>query len=198
MPEVACPACPRPKSDGPCGTCMAATAQWGSWRFDVARSGFVFDGALRRLIHEMKYRGNGFLAAPLGAIAAQRIRAVVPLDFEVIVPMPGDPWRTLRRGSNPVADMARPVAEGLERPVLPEWQFRRGGAPAQMGLSSAARRTAPLRFKVDPAVSVEWSGARALLFDDVFTTGASVQAAAGALREAGLTSVVVWTLAAGG
>ena len=198
MPTESCSECPRPRSSGPCPTCSAAKARWGGWSFEKAGAAYVFDGALRRLVHEMKYRDQTQLADYLGDLAVEGIVDTFPGSIDWIVPMPGDPWRMMRRGGNPVDSMAARIALALDLPMLPPGSFQRRGAPAQMGKSPEARRAAPLCFQWNPTRAPSIRGASLLLFDDVFTTGTSVHAAASSLIEAGAGSVKVWTLAAGG
>jgi len=198
MPLESCPRCPRPATAGPCGTCTAAVEHWGHWNFASARAAFVFDGAIRRLIHEMKYRGQLHLADPLGEWAASRVAPTGSSDFDLVVAMPGDPWRSVRRGGNPVDGIAKRIARHLGCRVLPPGALRRGAATAQMARSSEERRSARLRFHMDPRRADAIRDAHVLLVDDVFTTGASVHAAAGVLRGAGARCVSVWTVAAGG
>ncbi|MFM7323288.1 MAG: phosphoribosyltransferase family protein [Armatimonadota bacterium] len=198
MPSDACGRCPRPADGASCGTCEAARARWGDWNFTEARAAYVFDGPVRRLIHEMKYRGQLHLADSLGERAAARVDQAFPEGFDVVVAMPGDPWRTLRRGANPVEEIARRVAGRLGCPVLTPGALRRDGSTAQMGRTSEERRSARLRFRLDMRTAGMLREARVLLVDDVFTTGASVHAAAGAIGSAGAGSVKVWTVAAGG
>mgnify|MGYP002403402888 CR=1 FL=1 len=85
--------------------------------------------------------------------------------------------RRHRRGFDHAELLARAVARRRRLPVVA--LLRRGAGPAQAGRSAAERRTGP---KLEAARRCPWP---VLVIDDVATTGATLAAAAGALRRAG-------------
>ncbi len=153
---------------------------------------------LDHLVQAIKFDGQSALAAPLGrlmALAALRaclagsrpgFDAIDPKPA-AIVPIPMAPARLSRRGYNQALLLARPVARALGLRIAPAWLRRvREGAPAS-SLHAAERRSALAQAFIAQRVA---PGATVLVVDDVMTTGATLQAAAFALKAAGAAVVV--------
>lgn len=154
-----------------------------------------YDGALREIIHAMKYDGRRSLARPLAALLRDRHQAALE-DAAAVVPVPLFPWRRLRRGFNQAADLAAL----LDLPVVHALWRVRATAP-QTGLTaSERRRNVRAAFRLSPLLSRQ-TRARyitdqiVVLVDDVMTTGATSGACAEVLAEAGAREVRVITLA---
>ena len=155
--------------------------------FATARAAVAYEGPARALVAGWKERGLRALAADvvdLIEIAVGRPGA------DVLVPVPGDPDRSLWRGYNTAEALARALACDWDVPVAP--LLRRARAvPRQRGLTRAARR-ANVRDSFAARGTVP---ARVVVVDDVYTTGATVSAAASELRRAGARRVDVVTFA---
>jgi ComF family protein len=189
-----------------CRSCEAhreATAE--EWAFDAARSAGIFEGSLRLAIHHLKYSGCESLGLPLGSHLANRIGMYEMFSEEqirtidAVLPIPMHPLRERQRGYNQAALLAAPVAEILGVPLLPAKAVRRKRRPPQVGLSSEVRRrNVQSAFRVSERDESLIAGRHILVIDDVFTTGATVNACAEALRSAGSARIFIATLAAGG
>ena len=154
-----------------------------------------YEGALREIIHAMKYDGRRSLALPLAALLRDRHHRALA-DARSVVPVPLFPWRRLRRGFNQAADFAAL----LDLPVVHALWRIRPTAP-QTGLTAAERRrNVHGAFRFSPLVS-RTTRARCItdqivvLVDDVMTTGATSGACAEVLTDAGAREVRVVTLA---
>jgi predicted amidophosphoribosyltransferase len=110
--------------------------------------------------------------------------ALVTGTIDVVTWAPTTPVRLRGRGFDQARLLARAVARRRGLPCRP--LLRRWAGPAQTGRDAAARRAGPLFSASGPV-----RGRRVLLVDDVVTTGATVSAAARALREAGAIEVHV-------
>jgi ComF family protein len=159
--------------------------------FDRALSFGEYTGALRRSIHLLKYGGIQALARPLGRLLV----SAVPRDdrFDVVVPMPLHWSRRWKRGFNQSELLARIVARRLGAPLSAALRRKRA-TPPQAGLTNAQRRkNVAGAFEVGKRHLI--ANKHVLLIDDVLTTGATVNAAAAALKRAGARRVTVLTLA---
>jgi ComF family protein len=156
---------------------------------DRARAIGPYDGALRAIVHAMKYEGRRSLARPLGALMRQR-GADVLHGAGCVVPVPLHPSRRRERGFNQAADLARHL--GL--PVVAALQRVRA-TPTQTGLPAAQRhRNMREAFGLTRAGGT-LAGVTVVLVDDVSTTGATLEACARVLREAGVAEVRALTAA---
>jgi ComF family protein len=158
-------------------------------RIVITRAIGSYDGALRAIVHAFKYDGRRSLAARLGEL--MQVRGVDVLrGADAAVPVPLHPSRRRERGFDQAADLARhvglPVAHALRR-VRP--------TAVQAGLP-AARRHGNMRGAFAPgSAAAALQGRIAVLIDDVSTTGATLEACARALGDAGIREVRALTAA---
>jgi ComF family protein len=174
----------------PCGRCRRGLAA-------IAR-GFSlgpYEGSLRVLIHELKYRGRRRVAKRLAEMlcADAAARAVLAGDA-ALVPVPLHPRRLAQRGFNQSELLAAAIARLTGLSIRPRALVRRTDTPPQTGLSAVGRRkNVAGAFAVRERARIH--GRTAVLVDDVFTTGATARACASALRQAGATAVHLVTVA---
>jgi competence protein ComFC len=179
-----------------CARCGAPTAwpvarcrecQGRRLAFASARSAVAYDAAAKALVSAWKERGLRGLAEDAGALVAE----VVPRPRAyAITYVPPDADRALERGHHPAERLARALERRWQLPVVPLLERTRPARP-QRGLGLAERR-ANVRggFR-----AVGGAPTRVVLVDDVYTSGATVAAAASALRTGGARRVDVITFA---
>jgi ComF family protein len=182
------------------GTCCArcgAPAAWPVTRcrecsgrrlaFASARAAVAYDGPVVKLVAAWKERGLRKIAG----FAAELVGEVVSAPrAEALTFVPPDSERGLKRGHHPAARLADELGERWSLDVL-ELLSRPGWRRPQRGLPLAERRRnvkSAFRPRRDAPRSV-------VLIDDVYTSGATVAAAASALRKAGAGRVDVVTFA---
>ena len=92
-----------------------------------------YDGALREIIHALKYQGRRSTASRLAGLMAER-GAPILAGADAVVPVPLHSRRERERGFNQAADLAR----GLGIPVLDVLRRRHSTRP-QVDLPAAER-----------------------------------------------------------
>jgi ComF family protein len=139
----------------------------------------------------LKYRRD----LGLGEVLARHLILIAEentLPQDVIIPIPLGKRRRNERGYNQAALLARPLALALNISYRPRALKRIRETKSQVGLSFAQRReNVSGAFEAVPKLV---SGRRVLLVDDVMTTGATLEAAAQALKNAGAADVQGLTL----
>jgi len=193
-----------------CPTCDSAIVDVGEpFCLDCARTGgeprrcargahmrlaaaFVFDGPVRTLVHAFKFGDALELAEPLVARAWEG-PAFGSQHPDLIVPVPLHPVRRRERGYDQAARLARAFAAHAGAPDVPA--LARTRATRQQARLGAKARAANVRGAFTVARPALVRGRSIALVDDVATTGATLLAAAEALRGAGARRVDAWTIA---
>ena len=116
-----------------------------------------------------------------------------PVD--VIVPVPLHPSRLHERGYNQAELIAKPLARKLRLPLGPYLLVRTRPRPPRLLLSRREERWLTVRGAYEMRKGARVDNLRVLLIDDVFTTGATLDACARVLKKAGAKSVIGLTVA---
>jgi len=153
-----------------------------------------YEGAIRSLVHELKFADRDELAPPLGRAMAARLGPLIrPHGPDLVVPVPLHFWRRYRRGYNQAERLARPLARALRLPLDRRALLRPRPGRRQLGLSRRDRlRSLSECFR---ARGARVRGRVILLVDDVVTTGATLEGCARALLGAGARRVIGCVLA---
>lgn len=172
LPEV-------PTPESLCPVCIAAPPS-----FSAMRAPLAYDDVSKSLVLNMKHgaRKDGVKVFANWMLEA----APYARESDLIMPVPLHWTRLWARGYNQAAWLAQALARRAGRPYAPLSLLRRRRTPSQNGLSASGRAR-----NVDGAfvVAGDVKGKSVLLVDDVFTTGATINACARALLRAGAARV---------
>ena len=155
-----------------CRSCDADLVPGPRWRL---ASGMLVAGALghrgaaRRLVHRLKYQG----LVEAADLLARFMTPLVPSKTEALIPVSRARLRRVRYGIDPAVELARAMSRRTGIPVhrtlvAPLW-WPRHAAQARDGRN-------PPRFR-----ALHDRGRKAVLIDDVATSGVTLEAASGAL-----------------
>jgi ComF family protein len=163
--------------------------------FDRLRSAAVHHGVIRDLVHGLKYRDRIDLA-PMMAGWMLRASDGTVAACDALIPVPLHRTRLFSRKFNQAAELARHLAQLSGKPLLPATLVRIKRTSQQVGLGARARQdNVRGAFAIARHRDNDVFGRRIVLIDDVYTTGATVAAAARALKKAGAADVTVLTFA---
>ena len=191
--RTACPRCalPLPTPESVCGECLRAAFDQGRPPLQAVHAAFVYARPLDRLLPRFKFHGDLAAGRLLAALMGE---AAPPFPRDaVIVPVPLHRQRLRMRGYDQALELAKPLAVTCGLPLRDDVLHRARATAAQSRLHADQRkRNMRNAFEVDASLPLP---ASVVLIDDVMTTGATLHAAAKALRKAGIARVEAWVCA---
>jgi ComF family protein len=186
LPPERCPRCALPAPGAQlCGRCIADPPA-----FDATTAAFAYAFPADVLVKALKFKSELALAPYLAAHLAAKLDPARAVDLIIAVPL--HPLRLAERGYNQTVEIARVLSRSTRTALATGGCERLRDTPAQTGLPLGAR-THNVRGAF--ACSLALAGRRVALVDDVMTTGATLDALAGAVKRAGAVSVENWVVA---
>ncbi|MGY3266457.1 double zinc ribbon domain-containing protein [Lysobacter sp. HA35] len=186
---IACLGCALPMHEAGvvCGDCLKARPG----ALSEVHAAFLYSAPLDRLIPRLKFAGDLAAGRLVAQLMAERLRDVS--RPQALVPVPLHRARLRQRGFDQALEIARPLGRALDLPVLDHALVRHRPTQEQSRLSAVARRrNLKDAFQAWPKLPLPEHVA---LIDDVMTTGATLRAAAAALKRAGVKRVDAWVAA---
>lgn len=192
-PEAACARCGAPL---PSGSAACVECHGRSFAFSAARCAASLEPPVSRAVVVLKDGGERRYAGVLAGLLAGCADGWLAFD-DVLVPAPASPAAIRRRGFDHASDIARALGRLTGRPVDALLLATATADQRALGREERfANRAAAFRLAgpcgLAAAVVVPQ---RVVLIDDVFTTGATLDAAARVLRQAGVAEVRALTVA---
>lgn len=191
--EAICPVCEKPAIDG--STHPRCRTRYS---LDGLTSFFRYDGVIRKGVKALKYR----FVSDVGAEFVSLVPASLLDDVSrhvgsdsILVPIPLHPVRFRERGFNQAEVLGGFVSGRLHIPMRAGMLCRVKKTLPQVEMKKREDRLRNMMavFAIDRTVSLQ--EARVVLFDDVFTTGATMRSAANVLKRHGATYVWAVTMA---
>lgn len=171
-----------------CSACRKAVSvqKEGYWREDCAVLGLLpfQDPRVRELIHYLKYNGISEAAGSLGELLYWHLHAELiqeQLRNAVLIPVPISKARQKQRGYNQAGILAEIVGEWLHIPVWPA--LRRDDTQAtQVGKTAAERKQNKQFIWCGEERVKEFDQRKWVVFDDVVTTGSTLNQCSGVVE----------------
>ncbi len=161
--------------------------------FKASRSVFLYRGAIRRMIKNLKYDNMKYLAKTFGNFIASEVMNY-SVKFDVVIPVPLSERRKKIRGYNQAYLLCGALKDKLHLDVREEVLLKTKHTSSQAYLSVGERRkNLENSFKVSDKTLVK--GKTILLVDDIYTTGSTLNECAKTLKKAGAKEVYCVTLA---
>ena len=165
--------------------------------FSSARSAAVAKTVVLEAIHQFKYGRALWFEPFLSDLLVRAAAPALPSErWDIIVPVPLHPLKLREREFNQAAVLAAHLSRVTQIP-LAEDILHRIHATATQTLLSREKRAANMKNAFAVRRGRTLAGKKIVLVDDVFTTGATTNTCAQALRMAGADEVCVWTVARG-
>lgn len=196
-----CPVCERPavagKTHPRCQT---------KYSLDGLTSIFFYQGVVREAIKKIKYKPFAFdISQNLASLALEKIAQDPLFSFfgqvlkkkPFLVPIPLHPSRERKRGFNQSEVFGKILGQDWDLPVIKDLLLRKRVTKPQVRLKGKARReNVKGAFKINSNYNLQIKSYKnILLFDDVWTTGATLRTASNVLKRGGVKFVWGLTLA---
>jgi competence protein ComFC len=168
-----------------------------SFEFDRAVSMYHFKGVVREAIHRFKYSNEEYWSKVLVEWTFKAAEGcLTPGEFDVVIPVPLYSVKFRERGFNQSGVLAEALAKKWGVRCDSKTLIRTRETETQVHLDRR-ERLENLRGAFGIRKGGSLANTRVLLVDDVLTTGSTASECAAALRHAGATSILVFTLARG-
>lgn len=183
-----CAQCNMPMDGAPegliCGPCLEHPPS-----HDGVRAVVGYCDIARGVALKLKYSGRPAMAR---LIAAQLVRHFDPAPDDLLIPVPLHRWRIWSRGYNQSVLIARALSRRTGTAMRVDSLIRTRRTPLLRGLGAAERAKAVRGAFVVPAIAKgDLVGRHIWLVDDVYTSGATANACAKALKRAGAARVTI-------
>ena len=197
-----CPFCGRLLEQGEEGMCSRCqrTLPWSSGTNPsvdfclVSISPLKYQDGVRSAVHRYKFNGGRMHCRLFGTLMAQALHDnwSEPLDIVVWVPLSRKHLR--KRGYDQAELLARQVGQAAGLPVVSALEKVRN-TTTQSRLEKSSERRANVLGAYQTKSSIDLTGKRVVLVDDVVTSGSTLAECAACLQMAGAESVVALTFA---
>ncbi len=161
--------------------------------FETGRSSIRYEGIAREVILKLKHGDATYLPLSLAGWMAQAGEQFWD-KTDYLIPVPLHRWRLMRRRYNQATLLAKALSQRINLPILTNTLIRSKRTASQGHMTPKERRKNVRNAFVvrDPKGLLK--GKSITLIDDVWTTGATLEACTAGLKKAGVEKVYVLTL----
>ena len=196
LKEPFCSRCAEPYVRHAPGEFLCSNCTGRRWALTRVRAAYRAVGTVREVVLRFKYQREYFLRPWLGRWMRDGFQRYYAEErWDALIPVPIHPERSKERGFNQSSEIAGWLGSKVGVKVE-EGLVRVKATPPQARLRRA-ERLRNLRGALALAPGFDPQGRRLLLCDDVFTTGATADACARVLKQAGAEEVAALTVARG-
>ena len=189
FPQV-CPKCERPAVDG-----RTHPGCQTPWALDGATFIFRYQKPIAQLLKQLKYRFGRDLSNLIVRWSMEELKKLSVPKSAILLPIPLHPWRDNWRGFNQAEILGQEIAHNMgwdfRNDILVRTKFRK----PQTEVKESKKRRVNVRgvFSISPNAPITQLPSNLILFDDVWTTGATIKEAGKVLKRRG--AKFVWALA---
>jgi ComF family protein len=159
---------------------------------------FKKKGSVQKLIHQLKYKGQQEIGSFLGAwLGAELAKIPAYCEIDAVIPVPLHKLKLRSRGFNQVEGFGKELAEALKIPYLDQVLLKKSFSTTQT-MKERLARWGNIEETFILARPQDIKNKHVLLVDDLITTGATLEACANTLKEAGGVKISIATMAVTG
>lgn len=176
-----------------CDVCIGKVSLYGANGSNY--SIFKYQGVIRKAIISLKYKFAYDIAEELVSVCVKQLNAMHYTLNPILVPIPLFKQRQNWRGFNQSELIGEKLAKAMNWEYIPDLLIRNKNTTPQVGLKGSARRNNLSGvFSVCPTY-IQYAKYHILIFDDVFTTGSTINEAKKVLKVAGFKNIKSLTIA---
>ena len=183
LPANVCPACAKPLQSEHTSGCRECRERKN--QFSYVKPAGVYEGALKEMIHYMKFNDKKGAAKLLASFMLERIGREIFAGADMLVPAPLSKSSYEERGYNQTESVAGFLSKATGIPVVNAVLKVKDTLPQ----NKLDRKERMKNLKGAFEVSADVMGKTVIIVDDVFTTGATVNEMAKILIKAGAVEV---------
>jgi len=190
--ETICPMCGRPAMAGLTHPkCKTKTSLDGLVSF------FHYQGVIKQAIKSIKYRYVTDIAHELILLSVFNNRTIQQWNNCIVIPIPLHSSRLKYRGFNQAEKLGEQLCSILNIPLRTDILKRIRKTTPQVDMRNRVNRLQNMKrvFSCNNTTSQQWCNKTIILFDDVWTTGATLHSACNELKKSGAHEVWGMTIA---
>lgn len=195
--EMICPVCEKPAIDG--RTHPVCETKFG---LDGLISFFHYQNTVRYIVKALKYRAVSDIVGMCATLIPQKLYAlfrdkggVFQQHRFVCIPISLHPLRKKQRGFNQSEVLGRVIMQKLQIPIVADILYRVKYTVPQVEMKDRKDRLQNMKDVFAIQKDTQFMPQTVILFDDVWTTGATMRAAANVLKRHGARTVWAMTFA---